>query len=625
MFSSNDSFFTRRTAELTNSVLNRLNQTEDVDEASELLEELINLYQRSAFSLIETQGESCVLGLLNFLSGIVEVMRYITRFRGDRDSLFGDAFSEYRTMLRRFSSIVDRVQRRAGSEYSAIIQQQSELANELSRAIRERAADLDVDSDDDHYGPEGRIFVRRMPFTNVVVALASFFNIVYITETSRNRLAYEKRHENESEESNLLCMSRSSTSLSDESTSLFKEHEKLFTLILRGDLNLLNGPLKSLVVNVPSLVSFEDKERWFRSELEKLRRRLPSGGLRIVVDRMKLFEDSFHQMSCPVDDLRGRLRVNFKDEEGVDAGGLMREWFRVIAQEIANPQYGLFKPSDDSAIQPNPKATFVNEGAVEYFRFVGRIVGKTLWDSQTLDVHFTRSFYKQILGRDVNAKDMESVDREIYESLRNIYENHVDEDDYLFFSETVSQFGKTEEVPFIPGGDEIPVTDDNKASFINLKVQFLLVDSIKNYLDAFMRGFNELIPQDLIVPFTENQLELLISGMPTIDLQDMRRHTKYVGYESSSEQIVWFWQVVGTFNEEEKAMLLQFITGSSKVPMGGFVSMPIKITRDRRTSSLPVSHTCFNQLDLPAYDSFEELKRKLTTAVMYGCVGFGFS
>lgn len=606
-----------------------MNGVDDVEEASDLLEELFSSYRRLLVGSLSQFGDNsadAVLELLTFLSGVVDVMKFVCNFNGDRDVLFEDTVSEYNNINRMLSELTRIALMRAKPEHQTIIQEQRNLADELSMAVRARAESLDIELDE--YRPRDInrfVFVKRQPFTNVIIALASFLNIVYITETSNNRIEYEKRHENEAEESNLLHMSRSSSSLTDEGQSLFKEHEKLFSLVLRGDLNLMSGQLKSLVTNVPSLVSFEDKERWFRAEVDKLRNRLPSGSLRVTVDRMNLFEDSFRQMNGSIEELRGRLRVDFKGEGGVDAGGLAREWFEVIAQEIANPQYGLFKPSDDSAIQPNPKASFVNEGAIDYFKFVGRIVGKALWDRQLLDVHFTRSFYKQILGRDVNAKDMESVDREIYSSLRLIYENHIEEDDCLYFSETVSQFGKTEEVPFIPGGEDIPVTDSNKASFINLKVQFLLVNSIKEYLAAFMRGFNEFIPQELIAPFTENQLELLISGMPTVDLQDMRRHTRYNGYESTSDQIVWFWQVVNGFNEEEKAMLLQFITGSSKVPTGGFATIPIKIVRDRYTTKLPVAHTCFNQLDLPSYDSFEELKSKLTTAVMYGCVGFGFS
>lgn len=621
-----------------NDIRQRLSVTQDVEDASMLLEALIDTYQTNQQTVphsvpprVRTEITS-TLSVLNFVEAIVVSMKFVVGFTGDRNELFREVMSYYTRYFEMFMRVLLRAHPCASSKCSSIIEGQEALALELRTAVTERAEALGVMNRSRFMGDDDgdSIIVRRKPFTNVVIALANLLDIVYITETSRSRLEYEKRHENEAEESNLLCLSVSSGSLSGEvvgTQSLFKEHEKLFSLILSGDLWLIGGALRGLVVNVPSLVSFEDKVRWFQNELDKKRRSLRSNGsLRITVNRMNLFEDSFRQMMGPIEDLRGRLRVDFRDEGGTDAGGLMREWFNEIAVEIANQQYGLFKPSDDSAIQPNPKALFANEGAIEYFKFVGRIVGKTIWDRQLLDVHFTRSFYKQILGRSVNAKDMESVDRTIYESLRCIYDNHITEDDYIFFSETVNQFGETEDVPLIPGGENIPVTDENKAAFINLKVQFLLVDSIKDFLAAFMRGFNEFIDQDLIAPFTENQLELLISGMPTIDVADMRRHTVYSsGYNANSEQIVWFWEVVGGFNEEEKAMLLQFITGSSKVPTGGFANLRIKITMTGRTSKLPLAHTCFNELELPKYETFEELKKKLTTAVVYGCVGFGFS
>merc|ERR1712127_813614 len=99
----------------------------------------------------------------------------------------------------------------------------------------------------------------------------------------------------------------------------------------------------------------------------------------------------------------------FQGEEGIDAGGVTREWYQILAREIFKPGYALFTPAaDGSAFQPNPNSYIVTDH-LNYFRFVGRVIGKAIADGQLLDAHFTRSFYKHILGMRITPKDMESI------------------------------------------------------------------------------------------------------------------------------------------------------------------------------------------------------------------------
>jgi E3 ubiquitin-protein ligase HUWE1 len=149
----------------------------------------------------------------------------------------------------------------------------------------------------------------------------------------------------------------------------------------------------------------------------------------------------------------------------------------------------------------------------------------------------------------------------------------------------------------------------------------------------YFLGFHDIIPKDVISIFDEQELELLISGMPDIDLDDWRNNTEYHNYTVSSPQIKWFWRAVRSFDAEEKAKLLQFVTGTSKVPLNGFGELEgmngvskFNIHRDYGSKDrLPSSHTCFNQLDLPEYDSYEVLRSSLLTAISEGREGFGFA
>lgn len=146
-------------------------------------------------------------------------------------------------------------------------------------------------------------------------------------------------------------------------------------------------------------------------------------------------------------------------------------------------------------------------------------------------------------------------------------------------------------------------------------------------------GFHDIVPADLISVFNEQELELLISGLPDIDVEDWKNNTDYTNWTASAPQIQWFWRAVRSFDKEERAKLLQFITGTSKVPLNGFKELEgmngfcrFSIHRDYGASDrLPSSHTCFNQLDLPEYESYEQLRRSVLTAITAGSGYFGFA
>lgn len=164
-------------------------------------------------------------------------------------------------------------------------------------------------------------------------------------------------------------------------------------------------------------------------------------------------------------------------------------------------------------------------------------------------------------------------------------------------------------------------------------MEYRLIKSVQAQLDEFLTGFHDIIPPELISIFNEQELELLISGLPDIDVDDWKNNTEYTNYTPTSPQVQWFWRAVRSFDKEEKAKLLQFVTGTSKVPLNGFKELEgmngfsrFNIHRDYSSKEkLPSSHTCFNQLDLPEYDSYEHLRHQLYTAITAGSEYFGFA
>ena len=191
---------------------------------------------------------------------------------------------------------------------------------------------------------------------------------------------------------------RVSSALTNKSQSLLafvQSHRSLINLLIKSHPNLLldeNFSALMKVVQLRHCVNFENKRKFFQHQLKRLQQtQSHRRSLSLQIRRNQVFEDSFHQLrSRRAEDLRGRLQVSFYGEEGIDAGGLTREWYMILAREIFNPNYALFMAAADGAtFQPNP-LSIINSNHLDYFKFVGRVIGKAVCDGQLMDAHFTR-------------------------------------------------------------------------------------------------------------------------------------------------------------------------------------------------------------------------------------------
>ena len=410
------------------------------------------------------------------------------------------------------------------------------------------------------------------------------------------------------------------------------EHRKILNELVRQNPKLMSANFGLLVKN-PKVLEFDNKRSYFNRQMHSRHReaRHPQPPLQLSVRRSEVFLDSFKSLYFKsADEMKyGKLSIRFHGEEGVDAGGVTREWFQVLARGMFNPNYGLFIPvnSDKTTFHPN-RLSAVNPEHLMFFKFIGRIIGKALYENRVLDCHFSRAVYKRMLGKTISIKDMESLDLDYYKSLEWILENDVTE----IITETMSieseDFGENRIIDLVENGRNIPVTEENKHEYVQKVAEYRLTGSVQEQLENFLKGFNDIIPAELISIFNEQELELLISGLPTVDIDDWKANTEYHNYSASSQQIQWFWRAMKSFSSEEVAKCLQFITGTSKVPLEGMGQLEgmngitkFNIHKDfGNKDRLPSSHTCFNQLDLPEYDSYEALKKALYTAMTQGYV-----
>jgi E3 ubiquitin-protein ligase NEDD4 len=381
---------------------------------------------------------------------------------------------------------------------------------------------------------------------------------------------------------------------------------------------------------IPYSRDYKRKYEYFKGQLK--RPTCVPNKLEIKVRRSHLLEDSYRtisQVNRP-ELLRTKLWIEFDGEPGLDYGGLTREWFFYLSKEMFNPYYGLFEYSamDNYTLQINPFSGLCNEDHLSYFKFIGRVAGMAVFHGKLLDAFFIRPFYKMMLGKPIELEDMESVDSEYHKSLLWIRENDPTELD-LTFCVDEDTFGHTSQRELKPNGASIPVTNDSKIEYMRLVIEWRFVSRIHEQMTAFLEGFNEVIPISILKIFDENELELLMCGIQNIDVKDWKSNTVYKGdYHANHIVLQWFWRMVLSLNNEMRARLLQFVTGTSRVPMNGFKELygsngPQLFTIEKwgTPENFPRAHTCFNRLDLPPYESYQQLKEKVIKAIE-GSQGF---
>ncbi|XP_047994862.1 E3 ubiquitin-protein ligase SMURF2 [Leguminivora glycinivorella] len=372
------------------------------------------------------------------------------------------------------------------------------------------------------------------------------------------------------------------------------------------------------------------KARVLRAELQALQPQ--TGHCRIEVSRNQVLEESYRLvMKLRGKELRKRLLVKFRDEEGLDYGGVAREWLHLLGGELFNPHYGLFQYAnagdDRYALQINADSG-VNPEHLSYFHFAGRILGVALFHGHQLDAAFTAPFYKQLLGRPITLRDIRDVDPELHRSLSWMLENSIAGVIDTTFSVECSSFGAVRSVELRPGGATEPVTDANKRDYVRLYVAHRFTRGAERQWLALQRGLADVVPPQLLRPLSPRDLQPLLAGRADLDPADWRRHTRLKHVTADAPLVGWFWEIVEQFDAEMRARLLQFVTGSRRVPLAGFRALQgstgaaaprlftLHLVADASPDSLPKAHTCFNRLDLPPYPTKEKLHDKLKQAVL---------
>lgn len=357
--------------------------------------------------------------------------------------------------------------------------------------------------------------------------------------------------------------------------------------------------------------------------------------LKLSVHRDYVLEESVEHLGCIQEKyIRSVLRINFLEENGVDAGGLQREWFTMLNELLLNPTAGLFKCTnkESQAFYLNSASRYDNgEDHLIYYYATGRLIGRALLEGTVLNFHLCMPLLKLILGVPLTFDDLEDYDPELFKSLSWLLAHEGAESLELDFSVTEKRGESSVVVDLIPDGRNVIVTDANKQKYVESLLEYHLMTSVSSQLYVFLRGIYEVIPANLLMIFDQEELEYLLCGSPEIDVDDWQYNTTTSPTILHSPTIIWFWEIVREMPNDYQRRLLQFATGCSRVPLVGFKGLTsydgrvcLFSVKGMPKSAHPCvrSYACFNRLDLPLGTTREQLKDMLYATLDTELYGF---
>jgi ubiquitin-protein ligase E3 C len=391
------------------------------------------------------------------------------------------------------------------------------------------------------------------------------------------------------------------------------------------------------------------------------------------------FEDAFQQFYGLGQALKEPIQITFVDqfdtpEAGIDGGGVTKEFLTSVTSRAFTPtEYiDMFVENDQHLLYPNPaaidehkaalKQAGFREGSAEYkiqttellkrYEFLGRIIGKCLYEGILVDVNFAPFFLRKwaLTGgtgatpNRATLNDLRDLDEALYQGLHKLKTYTGDVEDFgLNFTVTdeivVNYTTKPKKTKTItkelqPDGSNIPVTNQNRLFYISYMARHRLQTQPYQQTAAFLKGLGSMIQPSWLSMFNQSELQTLVGGTSsTIDIDDLRRNTHYGGtyvigddgLEHPTVQL--FWQVMKEFSDAERRAVLKFVTSTPRAPLLGFGTLNPRFSiRDAGSDStrLPSTSTCVNLLKLPMYTHKDLLKHKLLQSVMSGA-GFDLS
>jgi ubiquitin-protein ligase E3 C len=376
-----------------------------------------------------------------------------------------------------------------------------------------------------------------------------------------------------------------------------------------------------------------------------------SGRERVSIRRDRLYSDSMETLNKLGSRLRRRVQVSFVNqhgaaEAGIDGGGVFKEFIDdLIKDAFLRPQgstatYQLFSVTQQQTLAVNTSLA-IDQAILNQYEFLGRVLGKAVYESILVDPQFCLPFLNQLLGKRNSLEDLKNYDLEYYRNLIKLLSLSAAEIESLCLTFEITlgdeMTGKVRTVELLAGGRNAVVTKQSVIQYVHLVANHRLNVISAAQTKAFLSGFRDLIPASWVRLFSSYELQKLISGDDRgIDVLSLKDAMQYAsGYHPSQEIVKWFWEIVCEMSAEQQQKLLKFMTSCSRQPLLGFSSLEpspclqqirlpssLRETADlevlAKTTPLPTASTCMNLLKLPNYPNKQLMKWKLLAAIEAG-------
>ncbi|XP_074222741.1 ubiquitin-protein ligase E3C isoform X1 [Camelus bactrianus] len=391
----------------------------------------------------------------------------------------------------------------------------------------------------------------------------------------------------------------------------------------------------AILTELPFVVPFEERVKIFQRLIYADKQDVQGDGpfldgINVTIRRNYIYEDAYDKLSPENEpDLKKRIRVHLLnahglDEAGIDGGGIFREFLNELLKSGFNPNQGFFKTTNEGLLYPSPAAQMLVGGSfARHYYFLGRMLGKALYENMLVELPFAGFFLSKLLGTsaDVDIHHLASLDPEVYRNLLFLksYEGDVEELG-LNFTVVNNDLGEAQVVELKLGGKDIPVTSANRIAYIHLVADYRLNRQIRQHCLAFRQGLANVVSLEWLRMFDQQEIQVLISGAQVpISLEDLKSFTNYSGGYSADHPVIRvFWRVVEGFTDAEKRKLLKFVTSCSRPPLLGFKELYPAFCIHNGGSDLerlPTASTCMNLLKLPEFHDEALLRSKLLYAI----------
>lgn len=346
----------------------------------------------------------------------------------------------------------------------------------------------------------------------------------------------------------------------------------------------------------------------------------------VVIRRTHIYEDAFDKISQKSElDLKHTLRIQFinnvgLEEAGIDGGGIFKEFLNEVLKTAFDPNRGYFLLTADNTLYPNPNVHLIVENFTDHYYFIGRLVGKAIFENILVDLPLAEFFLAKLLVDRAPAHYLKSLDPVLYRNLIYLREYNGDISDLgLDFTTVNNDLGETRIMDLKPNGANIPVTNENRLEYIQRLADVKLNSQLKRQCTAFRDGINSVVPITWLKLFSHTELQVIIGGdTQEIDVSDLCAHTAYGGdFTVDHPTITIFWNIVHRFTEVQKKQLLKFVTSCSRPPLLGFKELnpPFCIQSSGIENRMPTASTCLNLLKIPIITDEETLRNKLLSAI----------